>query len=248
MTRPATIILLAALASSALPAAAGPKERLAEMSPADRAAVLAERVPEVAEALAACEAGAWKNLPWETDPSSALAAAGTGNRPLLVFVYKTMEGDPPAAGELDGDGLACLGARITRGRVFSDPDVADFIANHFVPLQVDVASGDLPEQLPALARLQDRFEKRQGESELGFSVSLALSPDGQRILGSSARRPGGERRDRGERAAADRPARGDRLAERLEASGPEAYLEMLQAALSPEAGQRPQRRERKADR
>ena len=37
-------------------------------------------------------------------------------------------------------------------------------------------------------------------------------------------------------------------AKRVEASGPEAYTEMLRAALSPDAGQRPQRRERKADR
>ena len=111
MTRPATIVLLAALACSAFPAAAGPKERLAEMSPADRQAAIAERMPVVAEALAACDAGNWKNIPWETEPSSALAAAGNSGRPLLVFVYKTLTGDTPAAGELEGDGLACLGGR-----------------------------------------------------------------------------------------------------------------------------------------
>ena len=218
------------------------------MSPSDRAASSPSGCPSVAEALAACDAGAWKNLPWETEPAAALAAAGDAGRPLLVFVYKSMEGDPPAAGEPEGDGLACLGARITRGRVFSDPDVADFIANHFVPLQLDIEDAERFEELPAPRGSANRHEERQAASDLGFSVTLVLSPDGQRILGSSARRPGGERRERGVRDAADRPGRGDRLAERLEATDPETYLEMLQASLAPDAGQRRQRRERRADR
>ncbi|BAM04572.1 hypothetical protein [Phycisphaera mikurensis] len=249
---PALCSAFAAAALSPLPASARPAERA---GPAERQAAVAERIPAVAEALAACEAGAWKSIAWETDPAAAAAEAQAQGRPLLVFVYKTVEGERPAAGELEGEGLTCLGARITRGAVFGDAEVRALIAERFVPLQVDVAAGGLGEALRGLAAVERLHERSRGGTDRGFSATLVLSPDGERVLATSLRRDAerGQRQARQDRPRAHdraaRPAGGGerraegrrgRLLERLEASTPAAYLQLLRDALE----ERPERRPR----
>ena len=225
------VLLLACLAVAPITLAAPPAED------ADRQARVIESVPAVAEAVAACETGAWREIAWREDADAALAEAGASGKPLLVFVYKTLEAD---AG--DGEPLVCLGAQITRGTAYADEGVRSAIEEGFVPLQVDIAGDELPEALSALRFLERAHAGRDGRGlPPGFSVSAVLSPDGEAVLATSLP-PRGERRARagggegGSRAGDDgrrRPLA--RVADEAEHNA-ERYRGMLTRALETQAG------------
>ena len=211
-----TLCIAAVAASSGPPASAGP---------AEKQAALAERFPAIRAALASCDAGAWRRIPWRTDPAAARQEAEATGRPLLVFLHRTVL----TAEENGGEALSCLGARLTRGTAHSDPRVIEALGSLVVPLSVDVDAGAFDEALPGLRAARWVFERRDSPNP-GFSLSVALTPDGERVLTSSLVRAEGT-----EPAAGDAGVPGERLLRAL-GYGAEPYLALIHSAVELAAG------------
>jgi hypothetical protein len=210
--RSAAIIGLVACVTAA-PAAASP-----DRSSPERNAERAMRIPAVAEALERCEAGDWRAILWRDDAAAAIADAERRGLPLLVFFYKTLETEAEDAGP-----LVCLGARITRGAAFADPAIQEIISTSFVPLQIDIAAG-IPDELASLNFVQRIHDRRGPEKGPGFSMSVALSSDGEAVLATSL---SGQR---SQRQAAERGARAGEFLSSPREAHVARYAAMLETA------------------
>ena len=117
----------------------------------------------------------WQQIDWRTDPAAALADAQRRNVPVLAFLWRCDGRNPQQA---------CLGARGTRGTSHSDPRVIRTLNAEFVPLAIDCTGGAFPKELPGL-RMAEAIYKAMPGSDIGFSMSVVLTPDGTQPLACS---------------------------------------------------------------
>lgn len=125
-------------------------------------------------------AGTWRTIQWQRDAATALATATRTGKPILVFVYITVDAYLPG----ESGTQVCLGGRATRGAVLSDAAVIAALRDHFVCLHINCKTGGFPEVLPGLNLCREAY-RRYADPEAGFSTSCVLTPDGCHLLGTS---------------------------------------------------------------
>ena len=159
---------LPALALLALAALAGPARAAEPFDPA----AFALRLGDILKVESQHK---WQQVDWRTDPAAAVAEATKRGVPVLAFLWRC-DGARPE--------LACLGARATRGTSHSDPRVIRALNADFVPLAVNCTGGAFPKELPGLKMAETIYKLMPG-SNMGFSMSVVLTPDGTQPLACS---------------------------------------------------------------
>jgi hypothetical protein len=125
-------------------------------------------------------AGEWKKIPWCGSAAEASAEARRTGKPLFVFVYITVDAYLPG----ENGTQVCPGGRATRGTSLSDATVIERLRKDYVCLALDCKRTGFPSSMPGL-RLCEWVYRSFANPDKGFSASCVLSPDGQRLLGTS---------------------------------------------------------------
>mmetsp|Transcript_16115 Transcript_16115/g.17911 ORF Transcript_16115/g.17911 Transcript_16115/m.17911 type:complete len:279 (-) Transcript_16115:60-896(-) len=118
----------------------------------------------------------WETINWETDASTAVSKAKASNKFLIVENCAMYNGDANCP-------IACLGARVLRCSILSDPQVIDVINREFIALKVNLTTDGFPKDLDGLNGIRQLYKQESTKTQRNHHNLAILSPNGEHRLG-----------------------------------------------------------------